>query len=838
MQKTNIKIDSYIKLLKDFNMNDVEISYLDNKSHDFKIDNNIINYDTFLEIDKRRRNRQSFHIFFKANTNSVRTAQYIKANNPEIFKFDVYIYILRKKLNNNSIIENIYKVLNKLSVTSIDFACDIVKKISKSKSDIEFDRNPQPIPEVFINPTINILNLDNISEDFVPETATTNYIKNWFEDDKKPILVILGKGGVGKTTIAEYFSNEILSEYKETSKIFIDSVEVKTRLNSLNENFTISLYDIYKESIKGQNIIDEYYFTQNLEFNNFFIIIDGIDELISKVNKFEIENFLESILNFNNGLLNSKIIITCRSEYWNVKNDQIQLIELKAFDKPQMENYFQKIFKEDTKKYNSAINLAEEFHRNSNESKELNKFHPYALELITTIIKQNKHLNNDLDTCHLNTNIKTDYIIAKMCFREKFHSGKPRVTNLSIDEQVKILEYIAIVHNGIINENEMHDAVLFGINKNIEGKSQDFDFENYAESMISHPLLKFDEQTRQISFAYDFHTDVFKAIYIAYNLKNENILNEVKIELLKFIHEFKFSSQIVKDIKNRISKLNEVNISNLSILIDLINENRDLNEFEKKYLYSGLFNLSYELNKNIDSTLTPNKITNTKLIERIGFLKNNEVNNLCLIDITEERVIFDFSSIVLFKNCVFENYNSFWETSNEWNSTVFFENCLFTNLGKRNSKNEISWIIDNSYLNFDINSQKNMDDEFKEQIKQNKEIYNELKNDIVKIVSQFIHFFWHQNNFYSQNYTEIEPKRIPLSIRFPQFSKLKISMEDFIDICEHIDFIEWSTYNKSTKKINVNSIFKTDLKKYIQTDDKPLIVEELEKLLYEKLKTD
>jgi hypothetical protein len=845
MNTVQSKIEDNIRLLKDFNLSNVEISYLPNKSLNIKIDSSIINFDVFIEKDSRT-NRNSFHIFFNANTNSIKTAQYIKENHSDFFKFDVFFYLLRRKSNNTAIIDSIKKLYSKRTargssiLTSIDYACDIVKKISKIKSDLNFEPIMFDVPSAFINPTIKInpLSLDDIDSNKTSK-ATKEYIVEWFENSNKPILVTLGKGGVGKTTIAEYFSNMIIQEFKNTSNIFIDSVEIRARLShNVMEDSYLSLYDIYKESIKEQNVIDEYYFGKNLDYNNFFIIIDGIDELISKVSNFDINQFLDSIIRYNNQIEGSKIIITCRSEYWNIERDNIQLIELKAFDFSQMEGFFRKNFNDDLKKFTRAIDLANEFHQTSKNQSEGNIYHPYALDLITLIIKQNINIKDKLETTHLNTKIKTDYIIAKMCFREKYHSGKPRVTNLSIDEQIKILEYIAIVHNGNIHNSELRDAIFFGVNKNIANNIQEIDYDGYAKSLLSHPLLKYDKNDNCISFAYDFFTDVFKAIYIAYNLSNENLLDEVKIELIRFISEFKFSSQIILDIKNRVTSWENKHKTNLSIIFEIIEDNKDLSFTDKEIMFSGLFNLAYELNKLHIPNHTTNKRTNIDLIESLGIKRNDKINNLCLIDITDERVLFDFSNVLIFENCVFNSYSSFWDLSNEWNENSFFKNCKFLNLGKRTSSKEIPWIIDNNYQNFDINSQKNMDEEFKEQIKNNIEITNELRKEIEKHVIQFVRFFWGAPHaFHSQNYTVIDGScSTPLIRQFNKFSSLKISMEDFIEICESVNFIEWSYYNNSIKKINVSTLHRSNLKKYIQTNDKPEIVEQIEELIYDKIK--
>jgi len=831
------RIEKITKILSDLSLNNSEIKHYPRKSKNFKNhDGRVINFDLFVEKDLRRK-RDYFHIVFNGNTNAIETAKYLSKNHNDIFKLDTYIYILRKKGVSTEIIQKIESELPKReAVISVEFMSDIIKQISEHKSDIKFKRVNYTLPKAFINPTILEKKIIENSEEIKIENkpATNYYIQEWIENTDKPILLILGKGGVGKTTIAEYFSNLIIEQNTNTSSVFIDSIEIKTKLkNDTDQLFSLSLYDLYKASQRDQNIIDEYYFGSNLDHHNFFLIIDGVDELMSKVKTFEIKPFIDSIKDYNKDIKGCKIIITCRTEYWNIKDNSIQEIELQPFDKIQMENFFLKNFENDPKKRQKSNALADIFHLNKEPNNIDNIYHPYALDLIVGIVGQTEDetdLGENLETIRLNTKIDTDYIIAKICFRESHHSGKPRVLDLSIDEQVKILEYLAaVINDTTISLDRLEEAVLFGINKNLE-IDQEVDHANIAKSFRSHPLLKFNDENKTISFAFDFYSDVFKSTNLAYILNNDTNFEEVTNEVLEIISNFKFESQLIKDISNRMREWEVEQKISVEQLIQIISKT-NLSITEKENLYSGIFNLSFQINSKFSKSKCQDKITNSELIEDV-FMKNNQINNLCLVNI-EEKIHFDFSRVLKFENCVFHGYSSFWSNKNDWNSNVRFVNCKFKELGEKSSNKEINWVIDNKYTNFDFNSQKNMDDEFKKQFIKIEDHEKELKSDIEKLVKQFIRFFWKSNVFYAQNYERRDDVcRSPLLTAFNKFSKLDVEIGDFIEKCDSIDFIKWSRYNKNTKKINLHPKFHSEFKKYIQTNDKPKIVKKLEESIY------
>lgn len=836
----NKKINNFIKILSDYNTNENEVKYLEDKSINLQTEEGRIGFDLFLENDRRYK-RSTYHIAINANANAVKTIEYVKKNSTDLFRIDSFIYLLRKKSKNSTIknqIENLFIENTSYNIpkpNSIDYIGDIIKKISRNRSSIEFTPKSYILPKAFIEtPSARELEYSITKQELTgtEKTISSEYILNWVNNSSKPILLILGKGGVGKTTIAEYISNLITDDNENVSNIFINSVHLKNRLNieASQSTVSISLYDVYKHSINNQNILDEYYFGQNLDCNNFFIILDGIDELISKVGLFDIKSFIESIIYYNDDIKGLKVIITCRTEHWDYfTNENLQIVELKAFDKVQMENFFVKNFTKDSRDFNKAIAITSKFHKLKEESKEINIYHPYALELIVLLIKDKVNIeefHTSLQSDRLNLNIDTDFIIANICAREAYLEGEPRVTDLTIDEQVKILEYIALF-DGKLSISELPIAIEFGINKNIE-REQNFNSQILAKSFISHPLLKVDGDL--VSFAFDFHADIFKTTYFAHSLNIDNLNEEIKSEYLSFLSDFKFNSEIIQNICNRVNAWGDTQKLNIQELISIVegSKNQDI----RTQLLSGIFNFAFHLNSFFSKSGSQNKIENTNLIKDI-YLNQNRIKNLVLLNI-ENQVYFDFSEVSVFENCVFNSYKSFWSTTNKWKSDVQFINCKFSNLGIRTTSEKLEWKVDKKYTNFDINSQKNMDEEFKDQFKE-RDDEKILKEEIEKHVKAFIHFFWRSGYFHSQNLDISTDSCItPLNVKYHKFSTIKLTIEDFLEVCKEFSFIDYGEYNKMIT-INVHKNHFWELKEYIQTNNKPVIVRKIESKLFEIL---
>ncbi|OFX26853.1 MAG: hypothetical protein A2033_08165 [Bacteroidetes bacterium GWA2_31_9] len=820
------KINFYFDILKEMSLSASVFEYYSNQSRNFISNNGKISYDYFVETDHRSNNEQKIHIFFSKDANALATADYLKEKQKKNQSIKVFIYITRAHNIQSKIKEKIKEII---TPTNIDFIQDILKEISSKKLDSKFQRIFYDTSNAFIYPTIQ--NSDNLIDDKSNNELTDNIIDGWYKSEGNPILLIKGKAGIGKTTVAQHISNVILKNDQYASNIFINSVEAKKRLVKECVDYEINLYDLYKSSILNEKYLDNKFFKYNLDTGNFFLIIDGIDELITKVSNFNIINFLDSIISINQQFENPKIIVTCRSEFWDVTNEKIQSIKIYPFNLEQATNFFKKSFLNENRKIQKALEIANDFHKKRDIKKENQKdgkqkenlYHPYALDLITKIINDNVLTYDVQKTRMLKTNKTLDYIIAKMCFRENYLLGETRIINLSIDEQVKIFQYIAINYNGKIKISELDSAVYFGINKNLE-KEQDFEPDVLTKSFSSHPL--FNEKEINIEFAYDFLCDFFKATYVASYLDYE-FIDEVNKDFIKIIKDCTFGSQLVRDVALRVESWSDAEILTINNLFDIVKKN----DFpDKDKLFSGVFNLAYEVNKKFNYSLT-NKIENTKFLNKI--FTESKIENLHIININEP-LIFDFTQVHEFDNCYFENYSSFWE--NDWSTVNYFKNCSFNKIGVKNNKKELPWSID-TYNNFDFNSQSHMDIEFKNQFKKTNEIDDEIRSEVKRLIDGFIRFFWYSNNLQAQNYEVRDSScKLPFRSKFPKLSSLSLTLEDFIEIANNIEIVEWTTFMKSVVKINIAKEYRTEVSQYLLDQSFSPILKKFEDILYDKIR--
>lgn len=352
----------------------------------------------------------------------------------------------------------------------------------------------------------------------------------WVNSRVGGFLFVLGNC-IGKTTFAQFIVDKLISKSPATSVLFIDSVKIKDNLIRRTRYVEqLNIYNFYEalfnQDDPTEDKLSEDIFRLNLDAGNILLVIDGLDEVISKIPNFNVDTFLTSISETSNDLGGGKVIITCRTHFWNIAtniDNQFKVIELKPFDKSQTIEFFNKSF-ESNRKRSKALNLADEFKFSDSEME--NVYHPYVLDIIRSIIDlDSSALELDLteiSSSILNNLVKNDYIIYRVCDRER-----KRIGQISIDDQISFFIYLALERRSNIQISNFKKEIELALGKQIDNIS--------IEAFKSHPFLQKNGNT--LTYRYDFFADIFKGIFLA-NFFNFNTgVIELTDSLLDVISE-------------------------------------------------------------------------------------------------------------------------------------------------------------------------------------------------------------------------------------------------------------------------------------------------------------
>ncbi len=519
-----------------------------------------------------------------------------------------------------------------------DFALD---KLFQSFLDNDIFYKGEQLNKNFVKPYTN-----------QSDTKTADLlISEWYSNEKEPVLLIKGSGGVGKTTLAKSFI-ERLYKYDEANILYINSHDIINEIMkySLIEDI-FDFYEILADTKKISNKFSKELLRLSSDMGSIFIVIDGIDEVIAKKgNDFNLNTFIDSIyMNYSGNLNKTKIILTCRDFYWdNWQNDKPRVIELKPFDEILARKYFSNAFKQDERRINESLKLASSFKTNND-----NLYIPYILDMIRENIlswesENSQKINTNLLDIENNVD---DFVVAKSCEREI-----KKLDNLDIDEQIRIFCKIAIRFDGVIFEESLKSIL------------KKYNSEKNFEKFENHPLMI--REGNNIVFRYDFFSSYFKCIYLS-NFINNSDLEKLKEDDFSLITQYiSFDNDFTKSLKQR---LNEKTFEDLKMkLLLLVNDEIKVSFLDKegiRELSSALFTLMLSLKDDF------NKNQRTELLKEI-FLKDNLIQNLTIINLhsKSKKIIFNFENLT-FQYCYFENYENFGEC--DFNQKTKFINSIF-----------------------------------------------------------------------------------------------------------------------------------------------------------------
>lgn len=640
----------------------------------------------YMSVDKIL-GQKSYFLCFHRGAELKSSCELILQGYPVIEKSPQKIVLLPRE-RNLEISNRRKEYLNgKLNPIGLFFVEDFVINCLSSQTKLEYI--PFDIKD-YVEPTI----LDTSDSDL-----NYQWVLDWFDASNKPILVIKGLGGVGKSTLVYKLSDEFNNMKPDANVIYINAIEHLTELERLKiKDHDFDLYYFYNAYIdKMQNFhhqimqLDDETFRAALDSGNILFIIDGLDEVIAHFPQFNVDEFIKSTLAYSEDLGKGKIIITCRSYFWSdtIPEDdsqsddalQFSVVSLQPFDDSLAQQFFEAKLPESIPGRNirikKSMELAQSFiNPNINGQRrnhDGNRYIPFVLSIINNMMDYEEQLDeyesNDFDTNYLSPISKTDYITHGICFRER-----SRIGEIGVNDQV-----LFFINLSISNYAGTNLEISFTAFDDLLREFNNFYHENARDTFKSHPLFKVNKKEQIISFRYDFLTEYFKSIYLASFINGTNVNFAFQSLTIKLIANYiRINSGFTKEIYAHISEYNSATHERIKDLIwkCYSYEGQGINQEQRTRAMSGLMGLAILLK----TKYNPQIDNNTDLIKEI-FGHSTGINDFHVVDFTlfddHLKTVFNFSGLIL-KDCTFNNYDYFWECKFDENTK--FINCVIKNM--------------------------------------------------------------------------------------------------------------------------------------------------------------
>ncbi|QQZ27530.1 ATP-binding protein [Thiothrix subterranea] len=406
----------------------------------------------------------------------------------------------------------------------------------------------------------------------------------------KPISIVYGLGGVGKTTFCDTLNYKIAKNREDNDKE--DSkgnyVEFKNKkifyLKSdrlikfyLNKNSEIKslydLYSIYKDdpSVKEFSETSLDYFKLNFLSGNIIVAIDAIEEIDSALDsRFHINEFFSSLASLYERLKSIKIIITTRGGYFLdkirdlsiVKNGLVEFYGLNGFEEKDIDDFLKKKYRGSPGKIRDAKQFIESYNLSSN-----GHIIPLLLDLVCEITDRPDKGSN-AESIYFIKEEPIDKILMILLGREIENQS----LNIDIDGFFGVFEEITIGGNGFLNKKEFED-IIKGIT--------DQNHSNY----IKNPL--FVETEINVVLRFDFLNNLIKARYASYSIISGKFSPDRLVKVLKdcYLGQGEIYAEISKVLilknENIILKLSKT-LQGLLPLLSAYEENKLMRENVQK----------------------------------------------------------------------------------------------------------------------------------------------------------------------------------------------------------------------------------------------------------------
>ncbi|MEH6679808.1 MAG: SMEK domain-containing protein [Sediminicola sp.] len=736
---------------------------------------------TLLETTDKLKHSKTYYLYLYAGIYIKPTAKHFFTEYKEVKqKTNDLIVLLPKETNQKQLDDRIGSVKRAFKTSKVFYLDEFVWEHCTTEDHKPSEQIKFSITKNFIVPELKPI--EGSLNDF-------DQIDNWLTSEHDPILIITGGGGIGKTTMAKVIADKFQTIRTNSRVIFIEASDVliMNHLLRISEKGQIDLYDFYSATFPYDTLSRDL-FRINIDNGNFLLIIDGLDEVFSRIPDFNVRHFIASVsTDFVKDIGVGKILLTCRSYFWKERISQdthINHFEIKPFSRKHARQFFEQKFNYNEREIKKALSIVESLNPDTSEDKD--KIMPYIVDVVGKIVESGDELLEEeiADVPYLNLKLKNDYVIYRLLKREEMKTGQ-----LSIVLQINFFLTYSVFYGGKVASTEL---------KNIWNTHFDTTLTSTMEQALkSHPLLE--ELNDTLVFKYDFFEIFFKGVYLSEFIAPENSEspNDNLIKIL--LNEGKYGSSLFYETTNRTYKFwNDDYYLRISLIIDYLQRelvhNESYNIKSVHHATSSIFALALMIHQQRFNNQTS---TNTELMIDVFGKKNNEIHNFSIVNFSESQgnIKFNFSNLKFF-NCYFESFESFWDCT--FNHT-YFENCSFFNMPSYSSSNSKDIKLD-----FFVNSRK--DSTFDDYFEWLGDQEISKKEEVKYVLEKFFKLF------YSNGYLQVQKVDSILRKRYnPKWTKV-IPFDILIKSLQHLEILEIK-FNKVSKeqRAEIKEKFKEDI---------------------------
>lgn len=472
----------------------------------------------------------------------------------------------------------------------------------------------------------------------------------------KPISVIIGDGGIGKTTFCTQAIDMVDSELangKKKRAFLLSSVDLPDELSNSGSqvNSIYGLYTLLKEddetALTSQNL------ALNISSGNVLIIIDGIDEIESKLKeRFNLNTFLESVIQMNDTYQNCNVILTTRQKDLSLYDkSNIEVYQLTGFNKGLIESYLKIRYKGN--QLSNQAKIKEYIEKLNLKSSDTGGITPLVLNLICDFVEteSDKQQDNFYTPKYFKFENPLDKVVFQIIQREIIKHD----LRISVDTYFELLKDIIFDYNSNISKIDLAELISFNLSPGNQAS------ENIDESFYISPLLK--QNGEDYKLKHDSLESWIKARFFAYliNTSEPSIIeNSFKILEKECYRGGVLTSEILKFLDSQY-------FDKLSALLKYVIEKKNSETASTRKIISAILYLSISNSSRDENTSNLLSLFKKQTGEQLNFL--SIYGNFIPLDFTKFTV----------KNGFFSGYNCLSKSNFPKNKVVFMD-CEFKDI--------------------------------------------------------------------------------------------------------------------------------------------------------------